>query len=293
LLQRYLLKSQDESAGSYPLQKRGPLHDRVRTPEPDGPLPQGICCSVIFCRNIMIYFDKPTQQSLVQRLSEHLEDGGYLFIGHSESLNNIAHGLDYVCPATYRKPGGARRPDRAWLMALVIGIGDCKVSNDPSDVLVTHALGSCIAVLLYDPVARVAGLLHYMLPESSLDPEKSGSCPFCLPTPEFRCCCRMSSAWAPQSRGWSSSLREALQMLDTSRTFNIGHRNHIAMRKFFWKAGVIVHKEEIGGTSSRTVSIDVASGRVQLRMPGAPQREIIVNFRRNGGSDGLQHTHRR
>jgi chemotaxis protein methyltransferase CheR len=72
------------------------------------PLPEGYRCSVIFCRNVMIYFDKPTQQSLVQRLTEHLEDGGYLLIGHSESLNNIAHGLDYVCPATYRKPGRTR-----------------------------------------------------------------------------------------------------------------------------------------------------------------------------------------
>ncbi|MGD0796902.1 MAG: protein-glutamate O-methyltransferase CheR [Acidobacteriaceae bacterium] len=73
-----------------------------------GPLPQGYRASVIFCRNIMIYFDKPTQQRLVGRLAEHLEDGGYLFIGHSESLNNITHPLTYVCPATYRKPGAAR-----------------------------------------------------------------------------------------------------------------------------------------------------------------------------------------
>ena len=67
-------------------------------------LPEGYRCSVIFCRNVMIYFDKPTQQRLVQRLSERLEDGGYLFIGHSESLNTIRHDLDYVCPAVYRKP---------------------------------------------------------------------------------------------------------------------------------------------------------------------------------------------
>ena len=59
--------------------------------------------------------DKPTQQSLVQRLSEHLEEGGYLLIGHSESLNNISHSLDYVCPATYRKPGGARIGQIGWL----------------------------------------------------------------------------------------------------------------------------------------------------------------------------------
>jgi chemotaxis protein methyltransferase CheR len=65
--------------------------------------PAGYRCSVIFCRNVMIYFDRPTQQSLVQRLCRHLEAGGYLFIGHAETLNNVAHELQYVCPSIYRK----------------------------------------------------------------------------------------------------------------------------------------------------------------------------------------------
>jgi chemotaxis protein methyltransferase CheR len=70
---------------------------------------------VIFCRNILIYFDKPTQRGLVQRLTTHLEPGGYLLIGHSENLNTIEHGLDYVEPATYRKPmsgNGSRKVAR-------------------------------------------------------------------------------------------------------------------------------------------------------------------------------------
>jgi chemotaxis protein methyltransferase CheR len=70
---------------------------------------------VIFCRNIMIYFDKPTQQGLVNRLTAHLEPGGYLLIGHAENLNTIEHGLDYVAPATYRKPrsgSGSRKVAR-------------------------------------------------------------------------------------------------------------------------------------------------------------------------------------
>ena len=72
------------------------------------PLPPAYRFSVIFCRNLMIYFDKPTQQSLIQRLTHQLEEGGYLFVGHSESLHGIAHGLDYVAPATWRKPGRLR-----------------------------------------------------------------------------------------------------------------------------------------------------------------------------------------
>ncbi len=64
---------------------------------------------VIFCRNVMIYFDKPTQERVVRQLTESLEPGGYLLVGHAESLTRVAHALEYVRPAVYRKP--ARRRD--------------------------------------------------------------------------------------------------------------------------------------------------------------------------------------
>ena len=64
---------------------------------------------LIFCRNVMIYFDKPTQERVVRQLTEYLEPGGYLLVGHAESLTRVAHSLEYVKPAVYRKPG--RRSD--------------------------------------------------------------------------------------------------------------------------------------------------------------------------------------
>lgn len=57
----------------------------------------------IFCRNVMIYFDKKTQAALVDRFYENLAPGGFLFIGHSESLSGIEHRLRYLTPAVYRK----------------------------------------------------------------------------------------------------------------------------------------------------------------------------------------------
>jgi chemotaxis protein methyltransferase CheR len=63
---------------------------------------------VIFCRNVMMYFDKPTQQDIVRRLSACLERGGYLMVGHSESLTGIEHALQYVRPATYRNQKSER-----------------------------------------------------------------------------------------------------------------------------------------------------------------------------------------
>jgi chemotaxis protein methyltransferase CheR len=62
--------------------------------------------AVIFCRNVMIYFDKPTQERLVAQLSQRLEPGGWLLVGHAESLARVRHSLRYTRPAIYRKDGG-------------------------------------------------------------------------------------------------------------------------------------------------------------------------------------------
>ncbi|MBE0537342.1 MAG: protein-glutamate O-methyltransferase [Phycisphaerae bacterium] len=58
----------------------------------------------IFCRNVMIYFDKPTQQRLISRYYDLLDSGGVLFTGHSESLTGIDHAFKYIQPTIYMKP---------------------------------------------------------------------------------------------------------------------------------------------------------------------------------------------
>lgn len=78
---------------------------RLNLMSPSFPFRHGF--DFIFCRNVMIYFDRPTQQTLVAKFTQHLRPGGHLLIGHSESLNAIDHKLDYVRPTIYRKPGAA------------------------------------------------------------------------------------------------------------------------------------------------------------------------------------------
>ncbi|HML18495.1 MAG TPA: protein-glutamate O-methyltransferase CheR [Bryobacteraceae bacterium] len=108
----YLLKGHGESAGRYKLKpavKQAVEFDRLNLIEP---LPRRTF-QFIFCRNVMIYFDKPTQQDIVSRLTECIEPGGYLFVGHSETLNGFDHSLRYVHPAVYRKNGPGRPRRRA------------------------------------------------------------------------------------------------------------------------------------------------------------------------------------
>ena len=69
-----------------------------------GPVPFQEPFQLILCRNVMIYFDRATQEELVQKLTRQLVPGGYLLVGHAESLTNIRHELQVVKPAVYRRP---------------------------------------------------------------------------------------------------------------------------------------------------------------------------------------------
>jgi chemotaxis protein CheD len=179
------------------------------------------------------------------------------------------------------------------MASLIVGIGDCKVSKDPADTIVTHALGSCIGIMIHDPVAKVAGLLHYMLPESSLDAGKAQARPYMFADTGIPLLIQSAIALGAVKSRLVVMAAGGAQMMDPNGTFNIGQRNQLALRKLMWKAGVIVHSEEVGGNNSRTVRIEVATGRVQLRASGEPERDMLPKSNRKVASDGLQHTHRR
>jgi chemotaxis protein CheD len=172
---------------------------------------------------------------------------------------------------------------------LVVGVGDCLVSNDSQGTLVTYALGSCIAILIHDPVARVGGLLHYMLPESSLDSSKAQQRPFIYADTGipllFQAAYKLG---AEKSRLYVAAVGGA-QVMDPQGTFNIGKRNHLAMRKIFWKAGVMVKAEEVGGTISRTVRLEIATGKILMRQ-GEEERELTKPGQIKAGlTHGIQH----
>jgi chemotaxis protein CheD len=163
------------------------------------------------------------------------------------------------------------------LNTLVVGVGDCIVSGDERVELVTYALGSCIAVAIWDPVSHVSGLLHFMLPDSSLDRAGGGrDHPYRYAdtgTPMlFRSAYRLG---AEKSR-LVVRLAGGATVVDDRGVFNIGARNLAALRKILWKAGVLVKGEEVGGSVSRTVRLEPASGRFVVREAGGAERELPV-----------------
>lgn len=103
LLKRYFMEGSGNAKGYVKvksnIQKHVSFH-RVNLIEPFK-LPHSF--DLIFCRNVMIYFDLPTKESIVNKFDNFMHKGAYLMIGHSESLNGIKHPFSYVQPATYRK----------------------------------------------------------------------------------------------------------------------------------------------------------------------------------------------
>jgi chemotaxis protein methyltransferase CheR len=103
LVMKYFEKSADVPAGSIRIAEHVRRLVEFRQLNLLDAPPAGPPLDFIFCRNVLIYFDRSVQQSVVSRLEERIAQGGYLFTSHSESLNGLKHGLTWVAPAVYRR----------------------------------------------------------------------------------------------------------------------------------------------------------------------------------------------
>lgn len=148
---------------------------------------------------------------------------------------------------------------------IVVGIADLKVSNNVKDILVTYALGSCIAVAIYDPVAKVGGLLHYMLPDSNLDTNKARQNPAMFADTGipvlFKTCYQLGA----EKKRIIVKIAGGASILDDSGYFRIGEKNIMALRKMFWKNNMLIAKEDTGKNYNRTVRLELAGGVVRVK----------------------------
>ena len=145
---------------------------------------------------------------------------------------------------------------------VVIGIGEAAVAGADATI-VTHALGSCVAVCLWDPEARVGAMLHFLLPESRVNPDRAKKQPGTF-----------------ADTGIPLLIQEAIQRgLNKKRCrahlfggaavgaqggLDVGKRNALAARRLLWQHGIFIHAEALGGTDPRTVNFSVADGHYQV-----------------------------
>ena len=158
---------------------------------------------------------------------------------------------------------------------IVVDVGGIGVSNRPDDIIKTFALGSCVAIVAYFPAVRAAGMIHVALPDSTLDRAKASVKPGYFADsgiPVFLS--QLKKLGVNGSSGLSIKLFGGANVMDPNNVFNIGKRNVLSIRKILWQNRLAPHAEDVGANYSRTVWIEVATGKVFASSPGRGQWEL-------------------
>ncbi len=145
-------------------------------------------------------------------------------------------------------------------MRLVVGIAEMQITNQPDDLLVTHALGSCIGIAIHDPVACVGAILHYMLPLSSLDLVKAAKNPYMFGDTGIPTLFQKAHKAGATKENLRVCMAGGASVIQDTQNFDIGARNVVIARKLFWKNAVLISAEHVGGTAPRTLYLDMTNG---------------------------------
>ncbi|MCX7816628.1 MAG: chemotaxis protein CheD [Syntrophales bacterium] len=157
---------------------------------------------------------------------------------------------------------------------IIVGMGDMKISNKPEDVLVTYALGSCVAVVVYDPLMRVGGLLHYMLPDSTINAEKAKDSPAMFADTGIPMLFKSCYELGAEKRRMIVRIVGGASIINDDNLFQIGQKNINAARRIFWKNNVLIAAEDTGLNINRSVRLYISDGRCYIRSSNGKTKEI-------------------
>ena len=160
-----------------------------------------------------------------------------------------------------------------------VGIGEYAVSDNPRDVLTAIALGSCVAVCLWDPSRRVGGLLHFMLPESKVNAERARFQPAAFADTGINILFRAAYELGAQKKMCNVRLVGGADVTGTGASatdgiFNVGRRNILAARQVLWRSGIMIGGEAVGGKIARSISVSVLDGKVTVKTEGRVVAEL-------------------
>ncbi len=158
---------------------------------------------------------------------------------------------------------------------IFVGIGEIAVSNKPDDIIKTMALGSCVAIIVVDKLNKSGGMIHIALPNSSINKRRAIERPGMFADTGIPLLFKMLFKFGkPERKHLLIKLAGGATIMDPNNTFNIGKKNVLAIKKALWanKLGPIA--EDIGGTISRTTTLEVRTGKIIVSSPGRGQWEL-------------------
>lgn len=158
---------------------------------------------------------------------------------------------------------------------VVVGIADLAASSSQNAELATYSLGSCIGVSIYDPVVKVGGLLHVMLPDSAIDPAKAAAQPAMFMDTGLPALFRAAYQLKADKHRVHICVAGGAQIMDATGFFNIGRRNYEALICILKQHGLRIQAEHVGGLVSRSMYLNIATGEVRLKISGQINEMIL------------------
>jgi chemotaxis protein CheD len=150
---------------------------------------------------------------------------------------------------------------------IVVGVGDMAVSNNVQATLSTYALGSCIGVVAYDPIAKVGGILHLMLPDSAISPDKAQLQPAMFANTGLPLFFRSLTGMKAERARLRLFVTGGACVLASHDAFKIGERNTRATMDFLTANSFPIRQTVTGGTTNRTVHLQINDGEMILKTP--------------------------
>jgi chemotaxis protein CheD len=150
---------------------------------------------------------------------------------------------------------------------VVIGVGDIAVSNNNMVTLTTYALGSCVGVVAFDPVSRAGGILHLMLPDSSISAEKACKQPAMFADTGLPLLVRELNGVKAERSRLKIYLAGGACVLSGPDTFKIGERNASAVKSWLSAQGLRVTGSDLAGTVNRTLHLELSTGVLTIKLP--------------------------
>ena len=152
-------------------------------------------------------------------------------------------------------------------MKYIVAVGDMKIGRK-TDLVVTHALGSCLGLMVYDPVERVGGLLHAMLPLSKINPQKAEANPYMFVDTGVPALFKALYEIGGQKPRMVVKAAGCGNPMGKNEMFKIGERNYTVLKKLLWKNNVLLAANDVAGTDSRTVHFDLSTGQTIISKIG-------------------------
>lgn len=149
----------------------------------------------------------------------------------------------------------------------IVGVGDVAVSNNTTVTISTYALGSCVALVVYDSMVQAGGLIHIMLPDSNLSLEKAQKQPAMFADTGIPLMFRNLMGLRVERKRLKAFVAGGASIISGADMFKIGERNIAAVKKMVNILGIPVVRADIGGINNRTVHLNIATGEVELKKP--------------------------